>query len=46
VVGGFAGAPPTPSPCSSGLKRNWNRTAASCSAPRSSWPRTGGPTNI
>ena len=37
--------PRTPSRCSSGWRRSSRRRRASCSAPRSSWPRTGAPTS-
>ena len=37
--------PPTPSPCSSGWRRSSRPPPASCSAPRSSSPRTGAPTS-
>jgi len=41
VIGGFAGATPTPSRCSSGWRRSSSSIPASSCAPRSSSPRGG-----
>ena len=41
VLAGFAGSPPTPSRSSSASRPSSRSAAATCAAPRSSWPRTG-----
>ena len=46
VIGGFAGATADAFTLFERLEKKLEAAAASCCAPRSSWPRIGGPTNI